>query len=96
MVVRGLFLDYLEVSWPHEELSLKLKQEITVDTLRETMTDPQKQHDAEKYVAKQELKKTEEPRFNKKKTNKTIMDSTKPMMDILCDFFFPHKTQQPV
>lgn len=51
------------------------------------MTDPQKQHDAEKYVAKQELKKTEEPKFNKK--NKTIMDSTKPMMDILCDFFFP-------
>lgn len=67
MVVRGLFLDYLEVSWPHEELSLKLKQEITIDTLRETMTDPQKQHDAEKYVAKQELKKTEEPKFNKKK-----------------------------
>lgn len=31
------------------------------------MTDPQKQHDAEKYVAKQELKKTEEPKFNKKK-----------------------------
>lgn len=87
MVVRGLFLDYLEVSWPHEELSLKLKQEITVDTLRETMTDPQKQHDAEKYVAKQELKKTEEPKFNKRKKKKTIMDSTKPMMDILCDFF---------
>lgn len=33
------------------------------------MTDPQKQHDAEKYVVKQELKKTEESKFNKK--NKT-------------------------
>lgn len=53
------------------------------------MTDPQKQHDAEKYVAKQELKKTEEPKFNKRKKQKQIMDSTKPMMDILCDFFFP-------
>lgn len=34
------------------------------------MTDPQKQHDAEKYVTKQELKKTEEPKFNKKKKPK--------------------------
>lgn len=34
------------------------------------MTDSQKQHDAEKYVAKQELKKTEEPKFNKKKQTK--------------------------
>lgn len=89
MVVRGLFLDHLEVSWPHEELSLKLKQEITVDTLRETKTDPQKQHDTEKYVVKQELKKTEEPKINNTKDRKKnwIMDSTKTMMDIFVWFF---------
>lgn len=89
MVVRGLFLDYLEVSWPHEELSLKLKQEIAVDTLRETMTDPQKQHDAEKYVAKQELKKTEEPKFNKKKQTKQSWIVQSPWWTF-CVIFFSH------